>query len=95
MQTRDEYLHSLEADLKEWSVQIELLAAKTEAAEAQLKLKYLQELNAIQSKQFEATKKIKQLQDASTDSWESLKDTADTVWDEIRTGINSTIAIFK
>ena len=39
MKTKDEYIESLASELKEWSAQIDLLAAKTEHAAAIVKLK--------------------------------------------------------
>lgn len=45
------YLESLTAALKEWGKQNKLFAAKAEAKFARLKLKLLQEQNALQNTQ--------------------------------------------
>jgi len=50
------YLENLTAALKEWGKKNKLFAAKAEAKDARLKLKLLQEQNALQSKQHDATK---------------------------------------
>jgi len=50
------YLENLTAALKEWGKQNKLFAAKAEAKYACLKLKHLQEQNALQSRQHDATK---------------------------------------
>lgn len=50
------YLENLTAALKEWGEQNKLFAAKAEAKYARLKLKHMQEKNALQSKQHNTTK---------------------------------------
>lgn len=95
MKTKNEYIESLAAELKEWSAQIDLLNAKAESAAAQAKLKYAEELDVLRAKQQIAAEKIKELEDASGDAWETVKETADRVWDELRAGVTSTIDKFK
>jgi|GEM_PF-1262139 len=56
MQTKGTYLQNLTAALKKWGKQNKLFAAKAEAKFARLKLKLLQEQNALQSKQHDSTK---------------------------------------
>ncbi|MDD5035295.1 MAG: coiled coil domain-containing protein [Methylococcaceae bacterium] len=95
MKTKDEYIESLAAELKEWSAQIDLLAAKTENAADQVKLKYLEELDALRAKQQTAAEKIKELQEASGDAWVKVKETADKVWDDLKTGVAGAVSKFK
>lgn len=42
-----------------------------------------------------AAEKIKDLEEACGDAWETVKETADKVWDELRAGLASTVAKFK
>jgi hypothetical protein len=95
MKTKDEYIESLASELKEWSAQIDLLTAKAESAAANVKLKYDEEIVALRAKQHEAAEKIKELQGAGGDAWESVKETADRGWDELRTGLASVVSKFK
>ena len=95
METKDAYKQKLNAQLKEWNAQINLLAAKVENAGADVKLKYARELDGIRAKQREAAKKIEELEDASGDAWEKVKVTADKVWDDLRAGIAQAISKFK
>jgi hypothetical protein len=95
MKTKDEYIDSLAAELKEWSAQIDLLTAKTEKATADVKLKYLEELEALRVKQHAAAAKMKELEEASGDAWVAVKQTADEVWDDLRAGIASAASKFK
>jgi len=50
------YLENLTAALNEWGKKNKLFAAKAEAKYARLKLKLLQEQNALQSRQHDVTK---------------------------------------
>ncbi|UZR29782.1 coiled coil domain-containing protein [Methylococcus sp. ANG] len=95
MKTKDEYIESLASELKEWSAQIDLLAAKAENAAANVKLKYLEELDALRAKQHAAAEKMKELQDDSGDAWETVKETADRVWDDLRTGLANAVSKLK
>lgn len=95
MKTKDEYIEMLASELKEWSAQIDLLAAKAESATAYAKLKYAEELDALRAKQRAAAEKMAELEAASGDVWETLKETADKVWDDLKTGLASAVSKFK
>ncbi len=95
MKTKEEYIESLASELKEWSAQIDLLAIKTENAAAHVKLRYIEELNALRAKQHEAAAKIKELHETSGDAWETVKETADQVWADLRAGLASAVSKFK
>lgn len=95
MKTKDEYIESLAAELKQWSAQIDLLTAKTENAAAQAKPKYAEELEELRVKQHEATEKMKELTEASGNAWETVKESADKIWDELRVGLADAASKFK
>jgi hypothetical protein len=95
MKTKDEYIESLAAELKVWSAQIDLITAKAEQTAGMAKLKYVQELNKIRSHQQAAAMKMRELEDASDDAWDKAKETADKVWDDMRTGLASAAAKFQ
>jgi hypothetical protein len=87
MKTKKEYIDSLTSELKEWSAQIDVMAARTENAAGDLKLKYAEELDALRAKQDDAIEKLKELEDASDDAWVTVKETADKVWVDLRSGL--------
>ena len=95
MKTKDEYIESLASELKEWSAQIDALTAKAEAAAQQAKLDYAEELDALRVKQQAAKAKMQELQEHSGDAWESVKASADKIWDEFRVGLANAAAKFK
>ena len=77
MKTKEEYIDSLAAELKEWSAQIDALTVKAEAAAEDVKLKYHAEIDALRVKQATAAEKIKELEASGGDAWESVKETAE------------------
>lgn len=95
MKTKDEYINRLTAELHEWSAEIDVLSAKIEAAAAEAKLQYLEEINELRAKQQMARDKLVELQAHSGDAWEAIKESADNIWDELRTGIANVASKFK
>jgi len=95
MKTKNEYIDNLAAELKDWGAQIDLLAAKTENAAAHVRSQYIQELNDLHAKQQKAIDKMEELQEAGVDAWETVKVTADQVWDDLRLGLASASSKFK
>jgi len=94
MKAKNEYIDSLATELKEWSVQSDLFAAKTEKAAGMIKLKYTEQLKAFRAKQLEAAERMRELEESSGEAWEIAKDTADKVWNELRTGLNTAASKF-
>ena len=96
MKTKDEYIESLASELKEWSAQIDILSAKTENLASQARLKYVEELDALRAKQHDAAaEKMKELECAGDNAWETVKETADKVWDDMRVGLADAVSKFK
>ncbi len=95
MNTKDEYIDSLASELKEWGAQIDLFEVKAENAKAFAKLRYAGELNALHTQQHLAVAKMKELEESSGDAWETVKVTADVVWNDLRTGLATAVASFK
>jgi DNA mismatch repair ATPase MutS len=95
MKTKKEYIERLASELKEWSAQIDLLAAKSENAAAQVKLRYAEELDELRAKQQAAAEKIRELEEAGGDAWDTVKATADQVWDDLKNGLASAVSKFK
>ena len=95
MGTKEAYKHKMEANLKEWGAQINLLAAKAESAEADARLTYAKEIDKLRAKQHQVAEKLKELENASGDAWKEVKAMADKFWDDLKTGIENTTAKFK
>jgi hypothetical protein len=95
MKTKEEYIDSLAAELKVWSAEIDNLHAKAEAASEDVKIKYHAEIEALRVKECEANEKIKELQATSGEAWDTVKVTAEQVWQDLRTGLSTIVDKFK
>ena len=82
------YKEKLDAQLKEWNAQINLLEAKLENMGADMRLKRAEELEALRTKQHAAAEKMKELAQASGEAWEHAKVSADKMWADMKAGIN-------
>jgi DNA mismatch repair ATPase MutS len=95
MDTKEAYKTKLKAQLAEWDAQINLFAAKTKNAAADVQVKYAQELDELRNKQRKASDKLKELEHASGDAWQEIKVSTDQLWDDIKTGVTRTLSKFK
>lgn len=95
MKTKDEYIARLNAELQEWSAQIDVLTYKLESAAADVRLRYDEEIVELRAKQQVAHDKIAELEEHSGDAWEAVKESADKIWDELRSGIANVASKFK
>jgi peptidoglycan hydrolase CwlO-like protein len=75
MKVTDEEIQTLTNQLKEWSVQIAVLAAKQDAAAATA-AQFAQELDALRTKHLAATKQLHELElhESGMYMWENIGD---------------------
>ena len=92
---RKAYEEKLEAQLKEWSVEIELLKAKAANAKADAKIEYFKTIDAVQRKQNDAAAKLRELKTAGDDAWEDIKTGAEKAWAEVKTAYHEASSRFK
>jgi methyl-accepting chemotaxis protein len=95
MDLKEAYKQKLNAQMKEWGAQINLLNAKVENKGADMKIKYSKELDALKAKQDEIAQKIKELDEAKVENWEKVKDTADQILADLKTGLANAISRLK
>jgi hypothetical protein len=95
MELHKQYKEKMEAQLKEWSAQINLLEAKVDNFTADMKIKQRQELQALRARQHAATEKMKELGKASGEAWDQMRVTVDKMWDELKKGLSDAQSKFK
>ncbi len=95
MKTKKEYIESLASELNEWSDKIDHLITNSETTTAELKQRYIEQLNVLRTKELTAIDKIKELEEASGDAWETVKVTADKIWLDLRVGLADTVSKFS
>jgi len=84
MSLKDVYIEKLKAQLDEWSADISKLEEKALKAEADLRVKYDQELQELKAKKQEAKLKLAELIDSSEEAWQELKLGGEEAWEVIR-----------
>ena len=95
MKTKEQYIEKLSAELKVWSAQIDDLTGRADNAVEELKLKYHAEIDVLRGKQRIAAEKIQELENSSGDAWQSVKETAEHIWDDLREGVSNVVSKFK
>lgn len=95
MEIKDAYKQKMEAQLKEWTAQINLLEAKAENAGADIKVARAKAIHELRAKQQAASEKLKELGKASGETWEQVKKTADKIWDDLKAGVADAHSKFK
>ncbi|MCW8842631.1 MAG: hypothetical protein OQK00_04365 [Rhodobacteraceae bacterium] len=95
MSMKDAYVQKLKAQMDEWSAQINKLKAKAESKEADAKIEYLEQIDALREEQLEAQKKMSDLQNASETAWEDLKAGVDRSWDSLSSAMKKAMSRFQ
>ena len=95
MKSREEYIDSLAAQLKEWSAKIDDLESKARAAKADVKTGYEDQIRQLKGKRDAATQKLQELKSSSTDAWGTLKVGAETAWADLKNAVIAAKERFK
>lgn len=95
MEIKDAYKQKMEAQLKEWGAQINLLEAKVENAGADIKVQRARQLGELRTKQSAASATVQELGKSSGAAWDQVKITADNIWAELKTSVESARSTFK
>lgn len=92
---KEAYEKKLQAQLDEWSADIDKLKAKADSAEADVQLEYYKQIEELRSMQETAVDKLIELKDASDDAWEDLKAGIESAWDSLGNVLKSAASRFK
>jgi hypothetical protein len=95
MEVEQAYKLKRSAQLKEWMAQLDLMEAKAENAGADIKVRHAVELDELRGKQRTASWKMQELEKASGEAWEEIKETADKIWEDLKAGMAEAHAKFK
>jgi predicted ATP-binding protein involved in virulence len=95
MSKREAYEQKLEAQLKEWKIDIDKMKAKADKADAQARLEYYKKIEELRTKQEAAQKKLTELKAAGEDAWEDLKAGIDLAWGSLGEAVKSARSRFK
>lgn len=95
MELHKEYKEKMNAQLKEWSAQVNLLEAKMDNFTADMKIMRAEEIQALRAKQHAVADKMKELGKASGEAWDQVRIASDKMWDDLKTGLTDAQSKFK
>lgn len=95
MDKKEEYRERLEAQLGEWKAKIESLEARGAKFGAEAKTELMREIEELKQKKVTVKEKWKELQKASGDSWDTVKEGAEKAAADLRSALDRVIARFK
>ncbi len=73
MSNKQAYQQKVQAQLDEWSAEIDKLRAKADKADADAQIALNREIDNLRDKKNQAREKLDELSDASEGAWEDLK----------------------
>ncbi|MDF1856612.1 coiled coil domain-containing protein [Pseudooceanicola sp.] len=83
MDRKDAYQDKLQAQLDEWKADIAKLGAKAEKAQAEARLKYMEEIEELRAHQKKAETRMEELQHAQGAAWKDMQSGIESAWDEM------------
>lgn len=95
MSKREEYVQKMKAKLDELGAEVSRLEAKAKVAEADLRIKYQDEIDTLKQRRDEAKAKLAEFQQAGDDAWQDLKIGLQGAWDILDDAIKSASERFK
>ena len=95
MSMKEAYQKKLQAQLNEWSADIDKLKAKADKAKADEQLVYYKQIEELRSMQEEAGSNLAELKESSDDTWEVLKAGMESKWNSLSNALNSAKSRFK
>ncbi|XSG84548.1 MAG: hypothetical protein ACPW60_12535 [Methylohalobius sp. ZOD2] len=95
MSERDAYVQKMKAKLDEWNAELDKLSAKAEAAEADAKLEYQDQIDELEKLRNQARQKLGEVESASDDAWEDVRQGAEAALNEMNNAISNALKRFK
>ena len=95
MVDRDAYVQKMKARLDEWNAEIDRLSAKAAASQADAKLEYDKQIEALKKQRDEAGQRLNELQSVSEDAWEDMRAGVDAAWDKMTDALDTAASRFK
>ncbi|MGD2024995.1 MAG: hypothetical protein PVJ46_11520 [Methyloceanibacter sp.] len=95
MSERDLYVQEMKAKLDEWNAQVDRLLAKADAAQADAKHEYNEQVEALKKQREAAIQRLNELQSKSDDAWEDLKAGTDAAWDKMTSALKNAASRFQ
>lgn len=92
---KQEYEKKLRSHLNEWDAEIDRLQARADAARADVRVKYHEEVNKLRDQKKKVEARLDELEDAQEDAWEDMKGGIDAAWNNLGNAVNNAVERFK
>ncbi|MFO7774724.1 MAG: coiled coil domain-containing protein [Candidatus Hydrogenedentota bacterium] len=84
MDKKDAYEARMQAQLEELKADIAKMRAQAERLAAEARIKQQEEIEELESRRHALERKLKEVREAGTDAWETLRGGVDSAWDELK-----------
>ena len=95
MSNRDEYIRKVKAKIDEWDAEIDKFSARAEAAQADAKIRYQEQLETLRKQRNENMERLRELQTASEGAWESVRKGMEDSWERMNKAFKDATERFK
>lgn len=95
MTNQDAYVQKLHAKLDEWNAEIDKLKAKADKVEADSRLEYQKQIEALREKRKDAEIKIREVVEVGEGALKDLKSGVQGAWDSMEEALKSARSKFK
>jgi nucleotide-binding universal stress UspA family protein len=92
---RNAYVDRVEAELREWGVQLDVFKAKAEKSKAEVKMKYLEQVQELKKKQEVARQKLNELRESGDEAWGDFKKGVEEALGEMKKALKQAASRFK
>jgi uncharacterized coiled-coil DUF342 family protein len=95
MKDKDAYVQKLHAKIDEWNAEIDKLKAKADQVEADARIEYQDQIEALKSKRNEIEQKVSEFTRTGEAALDDLKAGIDLAWEAMNTAVKSATERFK
>jgi tRNA C32,U32 (ribose-2'-O)-methylase TrmJ len=95
MNTKEAYKQKMVAELGLVKAKLAELKARADCSAADARIQYAEQFNDLEQRIDDTKAKLKELSDASEDTWERLKDGVEASWHALSTAVRQAAAKFK
>ena len=87
MNTKDEFILKMYSKLDQWNSKIDVLGAKVDQAEFQVRAECRQQIEVLLGKRDKTHKQLNELEQAGEGVWEDMKVGVEIAWEDMNVGI--------
>jgi uncharacterized coiled-coil DUF342 family protein len=95
MKDKEAYVQKLHAKIDEWNADIDKLRAKADHLEADSRIEYQKQIEALKNKRNEIENKLADLSRSGEGALEDLKTGIDLAWEAMNEAVKSATARFR